>query len=143
MRHLSITHSLVNIDLQLVKTVEEVDDDVFFTIAADKNRHKVQVYFNFDAQELNYGDTITVKNGLISQSGKVVNVTIERQEDIEVALQPLFSPAPKLGDVSWRGMASENGKLSPLGANSASSTPKRKPAAEAEGEADDGHRMRL
>lgn len=110
----------VDISLQLVKPVEEIDDDRWFTIAGDKDRHKVQVYFGFDAQELNKGDTIAVKSGLISQSGKVLNLTIEKVDDIEVLTHPLI-PGLVLGDLMWCGTKIKKELASPQSVNT---TPK-------------------
>jgi hypothetical protein len=89
-----------------------MNDDLWFTMAGDKNRHKVQLYFNFDAQELNKGDTISVKNGLIHQSGNVMNITVDTLDDIEVLVQPLFIGL-SLCDLSWRGTPIKIEKKSP------------------------------
>jgi hypothetical protein len=117
-----------------VKPVEEMDDDLWFTIAGDRNRHKVQLYFNFDPQELCKGDTIAVKDGVIAQSGKVINLTIEKEDGIEVLTHPLF-PELNLADLAWCGTAIKNGVMSPLKSMRATSTPKSSPSAGAQREA--------
>jgi hypothetical protein len=48
--------------------------------------------------------TITITDGMVAQSGKVINITVSNPKHIKVALQPLFSEL-KLSDLSWRDAA--------------------------------------
>lgn len=88
-----------------MRSVEQVDDDQWYTVAGDKNRHKVQLHLNFEeAAELRKNDTISITDGMVAQSGKVINITVSNPNHIKVALQPLFTELT-LSDLSWRDMA--------------------------------------
>jgi hypothetical protein len=50
---------------------------------------------------LRKNDTISITDGKIAQSGKVINITVSNPKHIKVALLPLFTEL-KLSDLSWR-----------------------------------------
>jgi hypothetical protein len=102
----------VNLVLQVAKSVEEVSEDSYFSIAGDKNRHKAQLYFEFDARTLKKGSTVLVKSGVISQTGNVLNITVENIADLEILSTQIFtqlSPA----ELSWPNVGIKVEKSSP------------------------------
>jgi hypothetical protein len=89
----------VDIDLQLVKNCELIDEH-YFTLAADKNRHKAQVYFCFDPQKVTKGTSIHVKAATITHTGRVMNISVDSMENIEVLPHPIFTELV-IGELSW------------------------------------------
>lgn len=124
---------LVDLTLQLVRSVEQIDDDQWFTVAGDRNRHKVQLHLNFEeASELRKNDTISISDGIIAQSGKVINITVSNPKHIKVELQPLFTEL-KISDLSWRDSVesiTEPTLATPLTSRTAITTPRESPSKE-------------
>ena len=87
------------IPVQLVKNCEQIDD-YHATIAGDKNRHKIQLNFEYDPLLFKKGDAILIKRGVVSQNAKVLNITVERDKDVELLTTPIL-PGMALADLLW------------------------------------------
>lgn len=89
----------VDITVQLVKSCEQIGD-LYITTAGDIKRSKVQLCFEFDPLLLNKGSTIIIKKGVISHTAKVLNITIESSESMQVLPKPMVTGL-SLGDLTW------------------------------------------
>jgi len=91
----------VNIPVQFVKGCEPIDDQ-YVTVAADRNRHKVQLAFDFKPATTK-GECVQLKSGHVAQSGKVLTITVKKAADAEHVAQPLFESLT-LAELTWPSM---------------------------------------
>jgi hypothetical protein len=84
--------------MQLVKNCEQIDDN-YVVLAGDINRHKAQLYFAFEPP-VKKGTAIIIKSGVISRSGKLVTIAVERESNMVVQAKSIFTDLSP-GNLSW------------------------------------------